>query len=243
MHAWVVAMAGLPWQPWGRLLECLKTGESAFEKVYGMSRYDYLRLHPDEGSCFDRAMATYQRRVRLSGAYDFSGCRTVVDLGGGLGDVLADVLTTHPHVTGVLVEHEAVLEEARANLLGLGVDDRCRYLAGDILDAVPPGGDVYILKSVLHNWSDEQALRGLRNCRAAMSESARLLVVEPSRGDANKRQDRAFMDLHMLVMHGGRERSETEMGELLTSAGLDACRVAPVSHVLLVEARRSWTPP
>lgn len=236
IHAWVIAMAGLPWEPWGHLLECIRGGESAFEKVYGMSRYDYLSRHPDQGAWFDRAMATYKHRVRLSALYDFSRFRTVIDLGGGLGDCLVDILNAFPHLSGVLLEQSDVLQAARENLHGRGLGNRCQYLAGDFLDQVPPAGDVYILKSVLHNWNDEQALRILRNCHAAMSGSSRLLVVEPLVRDSGDLETRVFMDLHMLVMHGGRERSEADMAALLLGAKFEVRSVTTDDHVLIMEA-------
>lgn len=235
IHAWVIAMTGLPWEPWGHLLECVRGGQSAFEKVYGMSRYDYLSRHPEQGAWFDRAMAAYKHRVQLSALYDFSRTGTVVDLGGGLGDCLADILNAYPHLSGVLLEQAEVLQAARENLRGQRLESRCRCLAGDFLEQVPPEGDVYILKSVLHNWNDEQALRILRNCRAAMSGSSRLLIVEPLIRDGDNRGMRAFMDLHMLVMHGGRERTEADMAALLSCAKLEVCSVTSDSHVIVME--------
>jgi hypothetical protein len=236
IRAWVIAMTGLPWEPWGHLLECVRDGQCAFEKVYGMSRYEYLSRHPEQGAWFDRAMAAYKHRVQLSALYDFSRSSTVIDLGGGLGDCLADILNTYPHLSAVLLEQAEVLEAARENLRGQGLENRCRCLAGDFFEHVPPEGDVYILKSILHNWNDEQALHILHNCRAAMSGSSRLLVVEPRIRDDDNREMSAFMDLHMLVMHGGRERTEEDMAALLSRANLKVRSVTSDSRVLVMEA-------
>lgn len=232
MHAWVIAMTGLPWQPWGLLLESLRTGRTAFESVYGMSRYQYFQRHPEEAAWFDRAMAGY--RFPLSRMYDFSGCSTVVDLGGGLGECLGEILRAHPHLRGILVERSDVLEAARENLGARDLENRCQYLAGDLLEEVPRGGDVYILKAVLHNWGDEQALRILRNCRAAMSSASRLLVVE-SLSSGSGDDALAFLDLHMLLMYGGRERAAADMEKLLSKAELELRRSIPAGGVAVWE--------
>ncbi len=209
---------------WLELGHSVMTGEPAFPAVFGMSVWEHRKSHPELGECFDRAMADQHARARRSvlGAHDFSGSPLVVDVGGGRGALMAEILQQHPDATGVLFDQPQVVEGARPLLAAAGVTDRCRIAGGSFLDSVPADGDVYILQYILHDWDDSRCATILRNCRAAMRPSSVLLVVENIVPDGARPADFVTMlDLHMMVMLGGRERTVSEYRSLLRSAALE----------------------
>ena len=170
------------------LLDALRTGGTAFEAVYGQPFFGYLDGHPDaqagfEGSMAGRAVAEARDVVA---AYDFGAYRTIVDVGGGRGILLAAILDSAPQAAGILLDRPAPVEQARAHLAGAGLADRVRFVAGDFFEEVPTGGDAYLLARILHDWDDAAALKILDRCRAAMTPGSRLLVVDallPERAD------------------------------------------------------------
>jgi hypothetical protein len=208
---------------WGNLLHAVRTGESAFRSVHGADVWDYRAGHPDEGAVFDRAMTDNTRRTnrRLLAAYDFSPFATVVDVGGGHGALLAALLDAHPGMRGVLFDLPHVVA-------GASVDEaRCDVIAGSFFDGVPPGGDAYVLKAIVHDWEDGEALRILQACRDAAPGHARLLVVERDLGAANENPDAKFSDLNMMIGPGGRERTREEFAALFEGAGFALEREVP----------------
>jgi ubiquinone/menaquinone biosynthesis C-methylase UbiE len=229
---------------WGALAYSVTTGRTAFEHVYGASTFEYMTAHPELAAIYDEAMsASAGELIRaVVGAVDFSRYRTVVDVGGGVGDLLAAVISGHAHAEGVLLERATVIEHARQRLRTAGLEARCRLVAGDFLQSVPGGGDVYVLSHVLHNWDDERCAKVLRSCRAAMGPNATLLVVEkvmPDMVDASAATQRVTMaDLHMLVITGGRERTRSEYAQLLDAESFRLTNVIPTSVVdSVIEAR------
>ena len=174
--------------------------------------------------------------------YDFTGLRRLVDVGGGRGVLLSAILRAAPGLSGVLMDRPAAVPEARRRLDADGLGDRAECVAGDFFAAVPPGADAYLLSRVIHDWDDDDAVRILATCRAAMTGSARLLVVEailPER--ARERPDAIRMDLHMLILLGARERTEAEFRRLLGDAGLELTRVLPTASpagLAVIEATR-----
>lgn len=211
---------------WGSLMYVLETGKPAFEHVYGKSRWEALAENPAEAALFNAAMVETSTRVAAAvvAAYDFSGARTVVDVGGGNGALLAGVLRANPGVRGVLFDLPAGLEGAMETMNAAGVADRVEVIEGSFFESVPPGHDVYLLKSIIHDWDDEPSVKILATCRAAMNEGSRLLVVDrwvPERVSADGRDVGSVMsDLHMMVLLGGRERTSSELSALLAAAGL-----------------------
>ena len=208
---------------WLELGHSVMTGEPAFPAVAGMNVWEHRKSHPELGECFDRAMADLHARARRSvlGAHDFSGCRLVVDVGGGRGALMAEILQQYPDVRGLLFDQPQVVEGAQALLAAAGVMDRCRIAGGSFFESVPTDGDVYILQYILHDWDDSHCETILRNCRAAMRPSSVLLVVENIVPDGARPANFVTMlDLHMMVMLGGRERTVSEYRSLLNSAGL-----------------------
>jgi hypothetical protein len=219
------AHVGRPYyfQAWGNLVHSVRTGESAFRVVHGVDAWEYRARHPEEGAFFDRGMTDLATRATAGvlESHDFSGYRTVVDVGGGHGALLAAVLARNPGQQGVLFDLPHVVEGAGPVLEAAGVADRCRVESGSFFDSAPEGGDAYILKSVLHDWDDDGALKILRACRRAMAEGATLVVVERDLGPPNEAPQGKFSDLNMLVVLGGRERTVDEYGQLFAATGFE----------------------
>ena len=224
--AWA-AFVGRPyhWQAWGALLHGVRTGESPFHAVHGTDTWDYRAAHPDEDGIFNAAMTDIMRRANahLLAAYDFGRFGTVVDVGGGRGAFLGAVLETNPEMRGILFDQPHVVE-------GAVVGERCEVVGGSFFDAVPEGADAYMLKAVLHDWEDREALAILTRCRAAIPAHGALLVVERDLGAPNEDADAKLSDLNMLVGVGGRERTRDEFAELLARGGF-ALRSATPSAI------------
>lgn len=227
------AFVGRPsyWGAWGHLLHTVRTGENAFEALNGVDVWTYRSEHPEERAAFDAAMTSLTRRVDASvlEAYDFASFGTVVDVGGGTGALLAALLAASPSMQGVLFDQPHVVERAEELLRAAGVADRCRVVGGSFFDALPRDGDAYVLKSVLHDWEDEQAATILRACREAVGLAATLVVVERVVGPPNERLEPKLSDLNMLALPGGRERTLQEFEALLDRAGFRLESETPTS--------------
>jgi hypothetical protein len=227
------AMATLrgEWQyrAWGELLHSVRTGGSAFAKVYGKPLFDYFSEHPEAGEVFDRAMTGVHGRETeaMLGAYDFTGIRTLADVGGGNGSVLTAVLRRYPAMQGILFDLPAVVERARAGIQAAGLGGRCRVLAGNFFEAVPAGADAYLLRHIIHDWDDDRSATILRHCRRAAGPGGKLLVVEGLVPPGNEPSVSKFFDLAMMVLPGGRERTGEEYRQLLEAAGFRLTRVVP----------------
>jgi SAM-dependent methyltransferase len=223
---------------WTELLFCVQTGETAFERVFGMKPFEYMPQHPDEAAVFNEAMTAVSAQTAkgVPAAYDFSAFETVVDAGGGHGVLLAAILNANPRIKGILLELPHVAEGGRKNLAALGLSDRCDVVAGDFFESVPVGADAYILKSVIHDWDHERSVKILENCRRAMRPSGRLLLVElvlPTRVDQSLRsQIGTGSDINMLVNAGGRERTDSDFGELFAAAGFKLTQIVPIEGSL-----------
>ena len=207
------------------LLDAVRSGGTPFEAVYGASFFDHLDADPGHDAAFQASMAgrSEAEAEAVVAAYDFSGLRKLVDVGGGRGILLAAILRAVPGLEATLVDRPGAVEAARAFLGG-----RASCVTGDFFEAVPPGADAYLLSRVLHDWDDDDALRILRVCRAAMSAEARLLVVDAILPERAVDQPFAIrMDLHMLLLLGARERTEAEFAALLDQAGFELVRTAP----------------
>lgn len=225
---------------WRYALEAVRTGGVAFERIFGMSVWQYYGDHPEAADVFDKAMTGITEVIQqaIIASYDFSGCRTVIDVGGGRGHLLGAILGEYPAAHGVLFERAPVIEEAREYMRSAGLDDRVDLLAGDFFDYVPPGGDLYLMKWIVHDWEERRALEILRNCRSVMARDARLLLVETVLPGGNEPHIGKLIDLNMLVMTGGRERTEAEYADLLRRAGFELIEVLPTqSPISLIEAR------
>lgn len=211
MRAVILNLGGFGYRIWGDLLYSVQTGGNAFEHVFGMPSWQYRAQHPEEEALFNAFMAerARQRRTALLAAYDFSDAQLVIDIGGGDGTLLAGILAANPRVRGVLFDQPQVSEAARATLQAAGVAERCAIVGGDFFEAVPSGGEIYVLSVVLHDWPDDRASDILRTCRRAIAPGGRLLIIERVIRPGNQPSAGKFMDLRMMLEHvGGHERTE-----------------------------------
>ncbi|HET7552464.1 MAG TPA: methyltransferase [Gemmatimonadaceae bacterium] len=225
-----IFLGGVSYRTWGELLYGVMSGETPAEKVLGMPGFAYLRRDSEAGEAFDATMTVISRRhvQSIVEGYDFSDALTVVDVGGGQGMLLAGVLKANPHLHGILFDQPSVVAAAKRTLEGAGVSERCELVGGDFFRAVPPGGDIYMLRSIIHDWDDMPATTILANCERAMAEDGRLLVMESVIDAGEKSVAAKFLDVQMLVTTGGRERTVEEFEQLFAAAGLEVGRVIPV---------------
>jgi hypothetical protein len=222
----VICLGQEQFRAWADLLHTVMTGEPAFQRLFG-NPFDYYDQHPETGEAFDSWMATSSRQVSagILQNYEFPEVGTVVDVGGGEGVLLAGILETRPRLRGILAERGSVIERARSHLTTQGVIDRCRLVAGDFRQAVPGGGDLYILRNILHDWDDSAAILILSAARRAMKRRARLLVIQlvmPTGKPATSAIGGIVeSDLMQLVYAGGRERTDPEYRKLFQAGGLE----------------------
>ena len=226
--------AGFFWRPSGELELTIRTGQPAFEHVYGAQFFEHLAEHADEAAVFNAAMSSLPDYITaLVTACDFSRFERIVDVGGGHGALLAGILTANPHVHGVLYDLPGVVAGAS---VAPTVADRLEIVAGDFFETVPAGADAYLLKGVIHDWNDASAVTILKNCRRAIRPDGRLFVVEtvliPSSDPAS-----ALMDTLMMVLTGGRERTESEFRALFRDAGFSLLDVIPTDRHSILESR------
>jgi SAM-dependent methyltransferase len=232
------------YESWGRLLQTVKTGDPAFERLFGMDPWRYLERHSDVAAVFDESMAQLTEAVQsaVARAYDFSPYRRIIDVGGGRGRLLSGILEGSPCARGVLQDRAPVVEEARRALAHSHAGSRIEFAAGDFFESVPDGGDLYILKWIIHDWDDDRALRILRNVRRAMALRARVILIETVLPEPNTPALGPLSDLNMMVMTGGKERRAGEFRDLLAAAGLRLRDIYPTdSPVSVIEASDART--
>jgi SAM-dependent methyltransferase len=236
----VLTLAGdWQWQAWHHFLDSLRTGEPGLAEAFGMDLFSYLRANPEHGACFNEAMVGMYGALgpAVVEAYDFSRFGSVVDLGGGTGRLLATILQTNERLRGALFELPETASEARRFLQGSGLAARCDVIDGDFFHSVPSGYDAYLLAHVLHDWSDEQALKILGNCRQAIAPEGKLLIIETVLPEGDAPHHAKLMDLLMLTVTGGAERTADEFARLLTAADFRLTRIVPTStHQGVIEA-------
>jgi SAM-dependent methyltransferase len=213
---------------WEHLLHSVKTGEIAFNHRFGMPMWEFFEKNPENAATFNNAMshATAGINDGLVASYDFSSIGKIVDVGGGHGGLITAILKTSANMKGILFDTPSVIEGARRNV-SAELRERCELVAGDFFKSVPDGGDAYLLKWIIHDWDDEQSIAILKNCHRAMAPSGKLLLVEAIVPPGNEPSLSKWFDLNMLVMTGGRERTEAEYRNLFRAAGLELTRVVP----------------
>jgi hypothetical protein len=225
---------------WGALLDAVQTGEPQFQRIFGLSAWEHREANPELSASFNSWLheETAQAADSILRAYDFGSAREIADVGGGHGGLLSILLLAHPHLRGVLIDLPQVAAGARSTLEKSGMIDRCRIHGADFFNTVPARSDIYLLKSVLHDWDDARCQQILSNCRQAMAPSSRLLIIERIIGNGGEQDPGTVMlDLHMFVMFGGRERSSGEYSKLAASAGLEVQRIIPTdSGFQIIEA-------
>jgi hypothetical protein len=216
---------------WGNLMHSVRTGEIAFDNHYRQNVWQYYAEHPEDAQTFNESMSglTQMFNQAFLAAYDFSGINKLVDIGGGAGGLLSAVLAKYPTMRGVLFDLPHVIAEAGPLIEAAGVRDRCELDSRDFFQEVTAGGDVYILKFILHDWDDERSTVILRNIHKAMTDEGKLLVAEMVVAPANQPDFCKLMDVNMLVMTGGRERTAEEFEQLFAQAGFQLTRIIPTS--------------
>ena len=214
--------------PWGGLLDNVKTGQTAFDRIFHMGLWEYLGSNPEAGEAFDQFMTSRSRGefTAVLATYDFSGISRIVDVGGGRGELISAILKANPNMQGVLFDRPAAIE---------GVSDRCELVGGSFFESVPAGGDAYILQAVLHNWDDSDAAVILQNCRQAIGDNGRLLIVDNVLSTGNDPSPGKLADINMMVILGALERTESEFRGLLSAAGFRLTQVMPARGRSIIE--------
>ena len=221
---------------WTLLTESVRTGESIVPALRGMDGFDYLAEIPDHADLFDQTMTSLAQMTLevVVASYDFAAHRSIVDVGGGQGALLAAILTATPGSTGVLYDVPRVVAGAPDLLSANHVADRIRIVEGSFFDHIPGGGDAYVLKNIIHDWPDDKALHILRNIRAAAKPGATVLLVEMVVRENGRDGPENWVDLEMLLNLGSRERTAQEYRTLLAQAGFRLTRVVPTASPLSV---------
>jgi hypothetical protein len=232
----------LRWEDWGNLLYSVQTGKPSVDMLRGMGFFEYVDTDADLAEAFNSAMTAGSEFAIYSvlAAYDFSGFRRIIDVGGGHGRLLSMILAKANTARGMLYDLPPVVEGAGPELTKAGVAERCEVLGGSFFDSVPEGGDAYLMKAILHDWDDDDALKILNNIRTAIAPAGKLLLLESVLPERSSSDIGLLIDLEMLVAVGGKERTRAEWSNLLSRAGFRLNRVihtaTPVSIVEAVPA-------
>ena len=230
LHENVLSMGEIDWPAWGTLLHVIETGKLGFEHAFGMEVFEYFAQNKEAGSRFDRLMGKSSAAVSAAiiKAYDFSSVKTFVDIGGGNGTLASAVLQANPHLRGIIFDLPHVIERTASHLMTTKMAQRCEAIGGDFFNSVPSGGDVYIMKWILHDWPDDRCVTILKNCHEVMAKDAKLLVVDMVMPEQASPSTPAVMwDLHMMIMLNGIERTETEFRNLFSTAGFNLTQIIP----------------
>lgn len=221
---------------WDHFVYSIQTGKPGFDKAQGMGLFDYLARHPEDASLFNEMMVSVhdQEPPAVAAAYDFSTFRTIVDVGGGTGNMLAAILARYPAPRGILFDRPHVTQNAHEMLEARGVKDRITIEPGDFFHQVPAGADAYVLSHIVHDWSEAQCLTILGHIRKAMNPGARLLIVEMVLTTGDAPHPGKMLDMVMLAQTGGEERSALEYEVLLTKAGFRLVQVIPTSSAVSI---------
>ena len=239
-YAVALMMGDEHYRSWGDLLYSVQTGKPAFDHLFGKPIFEYLAEHAEQAKIFDAAMTGFHgpETQAMVDAYDFTGINTLVDIGGGNGTVLTAVLQKYSTMKGILFDLPGVIERAKKNLAGAGLAARCQTSAGSFFESAPPGGDAYQMRHIIHDWTDEQCHTILSHIRKVMPKHGRLLVIEMVVNPGNEQQPAKWLDLNMLVLPGGRERTEAEYRDMYAKAGFRLERVVSTpTEVSVIEGR------
>jgi hypothetical protein len=232
MRETVLFYCDKPWQVWGDLLHSVEMGETGYQHLFGVSLFDYNQQHPEHATLFNHMMTEWTASVAptVAAAYDFSATQTLVDVGGGHGQMLASILQAHPTLHGMLFDLPHVVKGALPLLEAAGVAGRCELVGGDAFTAVPADHETYLLSRVIHDWDDERALALLTRCHQAMKPRGKVLLVERVILTGTTPQVLVLeSDVQMLVVApGGKERTDAEYRALLNAAGFELTRLIPV---------------
>lgn len=242
MRAMAIAQLGDHFGAWGNLLYSVRTGEIAFDHVHGMPIWKYYEAHPEEGLNFVKAMAGLTGAViaNVIPVYDWSKFETIVDVGGGNGALLFAILGAAQQAKGIVFDEPYVVDETRRHVAEKNLSERCSTQGGSFFESIPAGADCYIMKMILHDWDDDKSLTILTNCAKAMKPGSKLLILESVLPEGNVPHPGKFMDINMLCMTGGCERTEAEFKTLLNKSGLQLTSVIPTHSPMfsIVEATK-----
>lgn len=222
------------------MLYSVQTGKVAFEKVHGLTFFDYLSKNPEQASVFDEAMAMHGwATTAILEAYDFSGIRVLADIGGGNGSAITAILKKYPDIRGILFDLPGVVERAKQNIQAAGMADRCQVIGGSFMEAVPTGADAYMMRHVIHDWDDEKSAKILKNIHRSMGKDGKLLLGEYIIPPGNTPSMARGSDLVMLVISGGQERTEEEFRTLFERAGFCLIRIVPTKvGICVIEGKK-----
>lgn len=229
------------YKAWGELLYSVQTGKTAFDMLYGMPVFDFLSKHEEQAKNFDAAMVGVHGRETsaMTDAYDFSKFGVLADVGGGNGSLLTTVLKKNPRLKGMLYDLPGVTERAKASLQAAGVLDRCQVIGGSFFESVPAGADAYLMRHIIHDWDDEKCITILKNIHSVIKPDGKLLVVEGVIPPGNDPNFGKLLDLTMLTIPGGKERTEEEYRELFAAGGFKLTRIVPTeAEVSVIEGQK-----
>ncbi len=234
LRSWVLYSTGYLWPIWGHLLDSVKTGKSAREMVFGYKEFEHLEQNPEIAALFNQAMVEQTRITanEVVKVYDFSRMKRIVDVGGGYGQLLATILQANPNSFGVLFDMPHAREAGQSHMTASGLAGRFEIISGSFFEGIPGQGDIYLLKSIIHDWTDDRSKQILDNCRKVMTGASKLLIVDriyPDHLEVSRiHQAIARSDLNMLLGPGGRERTESELGKLLHASGFIIRQIIPL---------------
>ena len=238
-HALAIMSGEEHYKAWGELLYSIETGKIAFDKLYGMPVFDFLSRNVEQAKTFDAAMVGVHGRetAAMTDAYDFSQFGILADIGGGNGSLITSVLKKHPTLKGILYDLPGVTERAKSALAEAGLADRCQVIGGSFFESVPSGADAYLMRHIIHDWDDDKSMTILHNVHKAMKENGRLLLIEGVISDDNSPSFGKLLDLTMLTIPGGKERTADEFQDLFKASGFELTRIIPTTaEVSVIEA-------
>ncbi len=225
------------WRSWEEMAFSIRTGQPVFNQLWGMDSWRYLKEHAEARQVFDAAIHNVSELFNraVATAYDFSSIHRLVDVGGGHGGLLVMLLAAYPNMQGILFDQPAVIEESGKLIAQAGLSHRCKVVGGDMFASLPPGGDAYLLKEIIHGWDDERAIQILRTCRQAMQPDGRVLVADMVIKPGGKETYFSkFMDLKLLLDFSGRERTVDEFQRLFEASGLKLVNVLSTASPFMI---------
>jgi O-methyltransferase domain/Dimerisation domain len=235
VKAMALSMGNAFYKAYSELPFSVQTENDGFKKAFGVPIFEWLTNNPDQGKIFDRMMTDIHggETEPMVNQYDFSVFNTIVDIGGGNGEVITGVLKKNPGVKGILFDMPDVIKRAQANIAASGLGDRCKLEGGSFFESVSKGGDAYIMRHILHDWSDADAITILSNCKKSMNPGGKVLVVEAVIQEGNGPSPFKLLDLTMLLV-GGKERTSKQFEHIFSKAGFKLNRIVPFQHDLSV---------
>lgn len=224
-----------------QLLKCVEQGKPAPEIIYGINRFEYLRKNPELHELYNQAMTSFSLKKgrAVAETYDFSGIKTLMDVGGGYGELMFAILDKNPHLKGIIFDQPLVIEGTKERIKRFGLENRCEAIGGDFFKEIPKGADAIIMAHILHDWDDENSIKILAKCKEALPKDGKVLLVESMLRPENDYFSYLALDIVMLVVEEGCERDQEKFRELYEEAGLKFTEVIPLGPgINIVEGRK-----